>query len=130
MQYGTWTWRTTPVGIDSIWQRGGHSSLVVSKAACAHQKAWSFSLEPRLSQQGLSQMRDGDTGMLVRMDKGLVTWTRACPSGQGHGEMDKGLSKWTREKRHKDITEATGLDKGQGLGQRRQGPSQQANLGP
>ena len=87
-------WRTTPVRIDSIRQRGGHSSLVAPKAACAHQKAWSFSLEPRSSQQGLGQMRDGDTGMLV--DKGLASWTRACQNGQGLVEMDKGLSTWTR----------------------------------
>ena len=90
-----WPWRrTTPVRIDSIRQRGGHSSLVASKAACAHQKAWSFSLEPRSSQQGLGQMRDGDTGMLV--DKGLASWTRACRDGQGLVSMDKGLSRWTR----------------------------------
>ena len=28
-------------------------------------------------------------------NKGLVRWTRACPSGQGHGEMDEGLVSWT-----------------------------------
>ena len=89
-------WRTTPVEFDSIRQRGGHSSLVASKAACAHQKAWSFSLEPRSSQQGLGQMRDGDTGMLqngqglVQVDKeGLVqVGTRARRDGQARARRD------------------------------------------
>ena len=91
-------WRKPPVGIDSIRQRGGHSSLVASEAACEHQKAWSFSLSSsRASLKSIRASPDAKWTRACQNGQGLVEMdTRTCRDGQGHGRIDKGLARWTR----------------------------------